>query len=232
MRKLDGELLPHLEQNELRQLLSRAQAGDSVAREQVLRHNLLLVKNILPRFAGAELQEDLFQVGAIGLLKAIDDFDLDRNLMFSTYAVPKIIGEIKMYLRANNPVKVSRDLLRISGQVKKCRRQLEQDLGREPTVAEVARELRLSTEEVAAAETAVESPASLDAVTATVSMDDFRIALKDAISRLETRERQVITLRYFSELSQAQVAQKLGISQGHVSRIERQVLSKIKASWG
>jgi RNA polymerase sporulation-specific sigma factor len=222
--------LPPLEQDELRELIARAQAGDQGASELVLRHNMLLVHKLARRFTGADNPEDLVQVGLIGLLKAVRDFDLSRNLSFSTYAVPKILGEIKMYLRSNNIIKISRQTLKISAQVKRCRARLEQELGRPPSVAEVAEALGISPEEVAAAETAVEAPVELDQVSDTTSVDDLRIALKDMLSRLEKRERQVIVLRYFSELSQAVVAEKLGISQGHVSRIERNVLVRLKAS--
>lgn len=222
--------LPPLEQDELRELIARAQAGDQGASELVLRHNMLLVHKLARRFTGADNPEDLVQVGLIGLLKAVRDFDLSRNLSFSTYAVPKILGEIKMYLRSNNIIKISRQTLKVSAQVKRCRAQLEQELGRPPSVAEVAEALGISPEEAAAAETAVEAPVELDQVSDTTSVDDLRIALKDMLSRLEKRERQVIVLRYFSELSQAAVAEKLGISQGHVSRIERNVLVRLKAS--
>lgn len=222
--------LPPLEQDELRELIARAQAGDQGASELVLRHNMLLVHKLARRFTGADNPEDLVQVGLIGLLKAVRDFDLSRNLSFSTYAVPKILGEIKMYLRSNNIIKISRQTLKVSAQVKRCRARLEQELGRPPSVAEVAEALGISPEEAAAAETAVEAPVELDQVSDTTSVDDLRIALKDMLSRLEKRERQVIVLRYFSELSQAAVAEKLGISQGHVSRIERNVLVRLKAS--
>jgi len=224
--------LPPLDTQEARSLLARAQEGDQGARELLVRHNMLLVRKIAARFSGAEAGEDLFQVGCIGLLKAIDAFDLTRDIAFSTYAVPKIMGEIRMYLRDNNPVKVSREVLRRSGLVKKCRRALEQKLGREPSVSEVAKELNLGVEEVAAAETAVERPADLSEVNATESMDEVRVALKEVISRLELRERQVITLRFFQDLSQQEVAEKMGISQGHVSRIERNVLDKLRIAMG
>lgn len=224
--------LPPLEREQARELLAMAQAGSTDARELLVRHNLLLVRKVAARFSGVEQMDDLFQVGSIGLLKAIDDFDLSRDVSFSTYAVPRIMGEIRMYLRDNNHVKVSRDILRISAQVKRCRRKLEQDLGREPTVGEVAAALNLGVEEVAAAETAVEAPADLTEVDATESMDDVRVALKEVIGRLELRERQVITLRFFQDMSQSEVSKKLGISQGHVSRIERAVLEKLRTAMG
>lgn len=224
--------LPPLEREQARAYLARAQAGDQAARELLVRHNLLLVKKIAARFAGADQMDDLYQVGCIGLLKAISDFDLARDTSFSTYAVPRIMGEIRMYLRDNNPVKLSRDILRTSALVKKCRRKLEQDYGREPSVSEVAAALNLNVEEVAAAETAVEAPADLMEVNATESMDEMRVALKEVIGRLDQRERQVITLRFFRDLSQTEVSEKLGISQGHVSRIERGVLEKLRTAMG
>jgi RNA polymerase sporulation-specific sigma factor len=224
--------LPPLDREQARKLLTKAQAGDHSARELLVKHNLLLVRKVAARFAGVEQFDDLFQVGSIGLLKAIDDFDLTRDVSFSTYAVPKIMGEIRMYLRDNNHVKVSRDVIRTSSLVKKCRRKLEQDFGREPTVSEVAAALNLAVEDVAAAETAVEAPVDFTEVQATETMDDVRVALKEVIGRLEPRERQVITLRFFQDLSQSEVARKLGISQGHVSRIEREVLGKLRTAMG
>jgi len=224
--------LPPLEQGQARILLARAQDGDQAARELMVRHNLLLVKKIAGRFAGVDQMDDIFQVGCIGLLKAILNFDLSRNTSFSTYAVPRILGEIRMYLRENNFIKVSRTVLRTSTLIKKCRRKLEQELGREPTVSEVAEALNLEIEEVAAAETAVEPVADLSEVNATESMDDMKVALKEVIGCLEPRERQVITLRFFRDMSQTEVSVKLGISQGHVSRIERGVLEKLRTAMG
>lgn len=221
--------LPPLANDQVRGLLARAREGDSKAREQLLAHNLLLVKKLAARFTGADQQDDLFQVGAIGLLKAIDQFDLERDVSFSTYAVPKILGEIRMYLRSNNPVKVSRELLKTAKTIRRCRTRLEQELGREPTLAELADRLALPVEEIAAAETALEPPADLDQVAASHTIDINRLAVRDIINRLEPRERQVITLRYFSQWPQAKVADKLNISQAHVSRIERAVLAKLKA---
>lgn len=224
--------LPPLDKEQARELLTRAQDGDAKARELLVQHNLLLVKKVAVRFAGVDQMDDLFQVGSIGLLKAIDDFDLTRDVSFSTYAVPKIMGEIRMYLRDNNHVKISRDVIRTSSLIKKCRRKLEQDLGREPTVSEVAAVLNLAVEEVAAAETAVAAPVDFSQVEANAreTMDDIRVALKEVIGRLELRERQVITLRFFQDMSQSDVARKLGISQGHVSRIERTVLEKLRTA--
>ncbi len=231
MERINGAL-PPLEQKLAREYLAKAQAGDQGARELLVRHNLLLVKKVAARFTGADSMDDLFQVGCIGLLKAVDNFDLSRDTSFSTYAVPRIIGEIRMYLRDNKPVKVSRDLVRIASLVKNCRRSLEQELGREPSVGEVAAQLNLGVEEVAAAETALAPPADLSEADSAQLMDEMRIALKEVIGRLELRERQVITLRFFQDMSQQQVADKLGISQGHVSRIEREVLIKLKTAMG
>jgi RNA polymerase sporulation-specific sigma factor len=231
MKRSSGAL-PPLERDEARALLAAAKAGDQAARELLVRHNLFLVQKLSARFAGVEQMDDLFQVGCIGLLKAIDNFDLSRETSFATYAVPRILGEIRMYLRDNTYVKVSRDVLRTSALVKRCRRQLEQELGRAPVVSEVAAALNLKVEEVAAAETAVQPPMDLAEVNAAESIDDLRVVLKEVISRLEPRERQVITLRFFQDLSQTEVAEKLGISQGHVSRIEKGVLDKLRSAMG
>lgn len=222
--------LPPLAKEKAREYLARAQAGDPEARELLVRHNLYLVKQVANRFAGTDCLDDLFQVGCIGLLKAVDNFDLDRDTSFSTYAVPKILGEIRMYLRDYKPIKVSRDIQRVSALVKNCRRNLEQKYGREPSVGEVAAHLNLGAEEVAVAETALEPLGDLSQIDSYELMDEMRIALKEVIGRLSFRERQVIGLRFFRDMSQQEVATKMGISQGHVSRIERDVLAKLRTA--
>lgn len=230
MVRINGAL-PPLVPALVREYLAKAQAGDREARELLVRHNLLLVRTVAARFVG-EAPEDLFQVGCIGLLKAMDNFDLSRDTAFSTYAVPRILGEIRMYLRDNKPVKVSREMVRVSGLIKNCRRALEQELGREPSISEVAAQLNLGPEEVAATESALAAPVDLSEVDSAETMDETRIALKEMIGRLAPRERQVIALRFFQDLSQQQVAARLGISQGQVSRIEREVLSKLRTAMG
>lgn len=231
MERIKGAL-PPLGHELAREYLARAQAGELEARELLVRHNLLLVKNAAARFTGADAMDDLFQVGCIGLIKAIDNFDLSRDTAFSTYALPRILGEIRMYLRDNKPVKVSRALVRISGLVKSCRRRLEQELGREPSIGEVAAQLDLGVEEVAAAETVLAPMVDIAETDLAQPMDELKVALREVIGRLAKRERQVIGLRYFEDFSQQQVADKLGISQGQVSKIEREVLSKLRTAMG
>lgn len=228
--KIIKSALPPLAKEEAKIYLAKAQGGDLEARELLVRHNLLLVQQVASRFKGVENFDDLFQVGCIGLIKAIDSFDLTRDTAFSTFAVPKILGEIRMYLRDYKPIKVSRDLQRVSIQVKDCRRQLEQKLGREPSIGEIAAQLNMGSAEAAAAETALAPPAELVQNDSCELIDELRIALKEVIGRLPARERQVIALRFFSELSQQEVAVRLGISQGHVSRIEREVLVKLRSA--
>ncbi|MEW6275249.1 MAG: RNA polymerase sporulation sigma factor SigF [Bacillota bacterium] len=238
---------PLLSDEEMRRLLSQAQAGDARARDRLVNCNLKLVFNLVKRFQnrGYEL-EDLFQVGCIGLMKAIDKFDLNYEVKFSTYAVPMIVGEIRRFLRDDNPVKISRSVKEAAYRVQKIRERLCKRLGREPSIGEVAAELGISREEVVTALEAAQSPASIyetlhqDEGDPIYLLDQLqseangemplleRMAVKELLLNLPERDRKILTWRFFEDLTQVEVARRLGLSQVQVSRLERQALKKLK----
>jgi RNA polymerase sporulation-specific sigma factor len=238
---------PLLSDDEMSELLIKAQAGDKQARERLINCNLRLVFNLVQRFAnrGYEI-EDLFQIGTIGLIKAIDKFDTNYNVKFSTYAVPMIIGEIRRFLRDDNPVKVSRSLKETAYKVNKCRDTLTKELGREPKISEIAEILDIEVEDIVAALEAVQTPTSIHE---TLYQDDGdpiyvldqltkdsdeeahwfdKLALKEILNKLPVKEREVLLLRFFQDKTQTEVAETVGLSQVQVSRIERQALRRIK----
>lgn len=238
---------PLLKDAEMKELLSRAQAGDERARERLVNCNLKLVFNLVKRFQnrGHEL-EDLFQIGCIGLMKAIDKFDMGYNVRFSTYAVPMIVGEIRRFLRDDNPIKVSRSIKETAYKVQQTRDLLVAKLGREPTVNEIAVELNIPREEVVTALEASQSPAS---IYETLHQDDGdpiylldqlseddgettpwldNIAVKEVLKRLPDRDRLILLWRFFGDKTQGEIADRLGLSQVQVSRLERQALQKLK----
>lgn len=238
---------PLLTEDEVLEQLRLAKSGDQEAREKLINCNLKLVFNLVKRFEdrGYDL-EDLFQIGTIGLIKAIDNFDLDQNVRFSTYAVPMIIGEIRRYLRDNGPVKVSRSLKETAFKARQAEEKLTRELGREPSIGEVSEEMGLPREEIVAALEAVQAPTSihdtfyqedgdpiyvLDQLAHdpedTDSLFD-RVALKQVMRKLPPRLQQVIVMRFFQDLTQTTVAQQLGISQVQVSRLERQGLEMLR----
>ncbi len=242
---------PLLTQEEMKRLLQQVKEGDEQARETLINHNLKLVFNLVQRFAnrGYEL-EDLFQIGTIGLIKAIDKFDLSYGVKFSTYAVPLIIGEIRRFLRDDNPVKVSRSLKETVNRVHRAKDLLTSQLGRDPSVAEIAEYAGLPKEDIVTALDAAQVPAS---IFETIYQDDGdpiyaidaiageteessgwfdKLALKDILLRLPERERKVLLMRFFEDKTQAQVAAVMDISQVQVSRIERQALKNIRAMMG
>ncbi|SFF94307.1 RNA polymerase, sigma subunit, RpoX/SigF [Desulfotomaculum arcticum] len=237
---------PLLKDEEMKQLLARAQAGDAQARERLVNCNLKLVFNLVKRFQnrGYEL-EDLFQIGCIGLMKAIDKFDLSYNVRFSTYAVPMIVGEIRRFLRDDNPIKVSRSIKETAYKIQQSRESLVSKLGREPTISEIADELDVSREEVITALEAVQAPAS---IYETLHQDDGdpiylldqlsesdgndlnwldNIAIKEVLKQLPDRDRLILLWRFFGDKTQGEIADKLGLSQVQVSRLERQALKKL-----
>ena len=238
---------PLLQDREMRELLRSAQAGDVQARERLTNCNLKLVFNLVKRFQnrGYEL-EDLFQVGCIGLMKAIDKFDLGYDVKFSTYAVPMIIGEIRRFLRDDNPVKVSRSVKEIAYKAQKTRERLASHLGREPSVGEVAGELGISREEVVTALEAAQSPTSIyetlhqDEGDPIYLLDQLRgevngelpllerMAIKELLLNLPERDRKILMWRFFEDKTQVEVARRLNLSQVQVSRLERQALRKLK----
>ena len=239
--------LPTLTAAETDALLRRAKNGDSVARERLVEGNLRLVLSVLQRFSGrGENADDLFQVGCVGLLKAIDNFDISQNVRFSTYGVPMIIGEIRRYLRDNSAIRVSRSMRDTAYRVLQAREKLQREQQREPTVEQIARELDIPREEVVFAMDAVCDPVSLfepiysDSGDAVCVMDQVRdsrntdedwleqIALKEAMSRLSARERLILTLRYSDGKTQMEVSGEIGISQAQVSRLEKNAIKSIK----
>ena len=239
--------LPTLTATETDALLRRAKNGDSAARERLVEGNLRLVLSVLQRFSGrGENADDLFQVGCVGLLKAIDNFDISQNVRFSTYGVPMIIGEIRRYLRDNSAIRVSRSMRDTAYRVLQAREKLQREQQREPTVEQIARELDIPREEVVFAMDAVCDPVSLfepiysDSGDAVCVMDQVRdsrntdedwleqIALKEAMSRLSARERLILALRYSDGKTQMEVSSEIGISQAQVSRLEKNAIKSIK----
>ena len=239
--------LPVLKHDEMTALLRRAHAGDSVAREQLICGNLRLVLSVLQRFAGrGESADDLFQVGCIGLMKAIDNFDVNQPVRFSTYGVPMIVGEIRRYLRDNSAIRVSRSIRDVAYKVLQCKEALTASLGREPTLEEIARSLDLPREEVSQALDAVCAPVSLydpvytDGGDPLTVMDQVRdsknteegwmehITLRNAFQALNSREKQILSLRFYDGKTQMEVASMVGISQAQVSRLEKNAIRQIK----
>ena len=240
---VDTSTLPVISNERMRQLFPLVHSGDMRAREEFIRGNLRLVLSVLQRFHHrGENVDDLFQVGCIGLIKALDHFDVTQNVRFSTYAVPMIIGEIRRYLRDNNAIRVSRSLRDIAS----ARDRLQAELGREPTVQEIARKLELSAEDVTLALEAIQDPVSLcepiggegaDALTIgdqvrddNVSAENWlqNIAIREAMDRLNEREQRILNLRFFQGRTQMEVAGEIGISQAQVSRLEKAALSHMR----
>lgn len=224
------------------ELLSAAQAGDRAAEERLIVENSRLIWSVVRRYTGrgAE-QEDLYQLGCIGFLKAIHGFDPDFGTQFSTYAVPKIAGEMRRFLRDDGTVKVSRTLRERSARVAQARTELSAALGREPVLSELAEYLTLEPEDIAMAETATASVTSLSAETGegltlesvlgAEGMEDAlveQLDLRAAIARLPERERTVIDLRYFRAFTQERTARVIGVSQVQVSRIERRAVERLR----
>ena len=235
--------LKTLSNEEMMLLIDRSQAGDDAARQKLVEGNLKLVLSVIQRFMGrGENPDDLFQVGCIGLIKALDNFDVSQNVRFSTYAVPMIIGEIRRYLRDNNPIRVSRSLRDTAYKALQARDRLVISLNREPTLAEMAQALQLPQEDVVFALEAIQDPVSLfepvynDGGDAIYIMDQVKdekhqdeswlekIAIKEAMRRLNDREKKILRLRFFEGRTQMEVAGEIGISQAQVSRLEKNAL--------
>ncbi len=239
--------LPVLKKEKMKELLIKIKDGDLESREEFIQGNLRLVLSIIQRFnRRGEPVDDLFQVGCIGLIKAIDNFDLSQNVRFSTYAVPMIIGEIRRHLRDNNPIRVSRSLRDIAYKALHAREELIFRNSKEPTIYEIAAELKLPKEEVVFALEAIQDPISLfepifyDSGDSVFVMDQIKdekaedetwlrdIALKQAIEKLNTREKQILNLRFFKGKTQMEVADEIGISQAQVSRLEKNALKQMR----
>ena len=239
--------LPVLSESEKRQLLLQAHAGDAGARERMVEGNLRLVLSVVQRFAQrGENLDDLFQVGCIGLIKAIDNFDPAQPVRFSTFGVPLIIGEIRRFLRDNNALRVSRSLRDTAYRAMQARETLEKQLGREPTMDEIAGEAGLSRREVTAALESVVEPVSLeepvytDGGDAMYLIDQVRdpdgedswisgLQFRQTVAGLTPREKRIMELRYLRGKTQMEVAQEIGISQAQVSRLEKGALNQFRA---
>jgi len=239
--------LPVLTNQEMKKLFLKVKEGDKEARQKLISGNLRLVLSIIQRFTNrGEYVDDLFQVGCIGLIKAIDNFDLEQNVKFSTYAVPMIIGEIRRYLRDNNPIRVSRSLRDVAYKALQVRDNLVGRFSREPTVSEIAQELKVPQEEVVFALDAIQDPVSLfepiyqDGGDPIFVMDQIKdekntdhnwlqgIALREALERLNERERLILKLRFYEGKTQMEVAEEIGISQAQVSRLEKAALNHLR----
>ncbi|MBR5134534.1 MAG: RNA polymerase sporulation sigma factor SigG [Clostridia bacterium] len=236
-----------LTEAEKMRLLTELQNGRKGARDELVNGNLRLVLSIVQRFSGrGENPDDLFQVGCIGLMKAIDNFSLEFGVRFSTYAVPLIIGEIRRYLRDNNAVRISRSLRDIAYRAMQAKEQLQKEYSREPTVDEIAAAVELPREDVVTALEAIVEPVSLyepvytDGGDAVYVMDQLgstetdkdwldELMLKEAIRALSERERLILRLRFFGGLTQMEVSDRIGISQAQVSRLEKGALVRIKS---
>ena len=239
--------LPILKNDEMRKLFVAMQKGNTEARERLIQGNLRLVLSVIQRFNNrGEYVDDLFQVGCIGLIKAIDNFDLGQNVRFSTYAVPMIIGEIRRYLRDNNTVRVSRSLRDIAYKALQVRERLLSENSAEPTIAQLAEELEVSREEVVFALDAIQEPVSLfepiyndggDPILVMDQISDDKnsdtlwlesITIDEALRKLNEREKHIVALRFFNGKTQMEVADEIGISQAQVSRLEKAALKQLK----
>mgnify|MGYP001388087522 FL=1 len=236
---------PYLDDAEVKRLIALSQSGDMRARDTLVNCNMRLVWSVVQRFLNRGYEpEDLFQIGCIGLLKSVDKFDLSFDVKFSTYAVPMIIGEIQRFLRDDGTVKVSRSLKEMANKIRKTKDELAKTLGRIPTVKEIAEELQVTPEEVVFAQEANKPPSSIhetvfendgDPITLMDQIADEsqekwfdKLALGEAIGTLSERERLIVYLRYFKDQTQSEVADRLGISQVQVSRLEKKILKTIR----
>ena len=230
--------------SDLTELIRRSQSGDKAAGEQLITENSGLIWSVAKRFLGRGTEaDDLYQLGCLGFLKAVEGFDLEYGTQFSTYAVPKIVGEIRRFLRDDGTVKVSRTIKEQAAVIKGTRNRLANVLGREPTIQEISRQTGFTPEEIALAETATAATESIqretgedgfsleNILTDTESEESMveRIALRQAIERLSEREALVIKLRYFHGLTQQRVSTVLSVSQVQVSRIEKKALSNLRS---
>lgn len=238
-----------LKDQELKELIKRSQQGDQGARDLIVQSNMRLVWSVVQRFLNRGYEpEDLFQIGCIGLLKSVDKFDLSFDVKFSTYAVPMIIGEIQRFLRDDGTVKVSRSLKETGNKIRKMKDELSKEYSRAPTITEIAEALELTPEEVVMAQEASRTPSSIhetvyendgDPITILDQIADRsetkwfdKIALNEAIRELDERERLIVYLRYYKDQTQSEVAERLGISQVQVSRLEKKILKQMKERIG
>lgn len=236
-----------LTQEETKELFKKMNEGDREAREKLINGNLRLVLSVIQRFCGrGENADDLFQVGCVGLIKAIDNFDINQEVQFSTYGVPMIIGEIRRYLRDNNMVRVSRSVRDLAYKVLQAKEKLSRENGKEPTVEEIAKELDVEKEDIVLSLDAIQDPVSLqepvynDGADSLYIMDQVKdkkntdelwaenITMNEALKKLNDKERMIIDKRFFLGRTQMEVADEIGISQAQVSRLEKTALEHMK----
>lgn len=239
--------LPLLSRKEKEELFVKIKAGDEEARQTFINGNLRLVLSVIQRFYGrGETADDLFQVGCVGLIKAIDNFDLSQNVQFSTYAVPMIIGEVKRYLRDNNSIRVSRSIRDLAYKVIQFKEKYLKDKGREPKIDEIAKALEVKKEEIGFCMDAIQDPVSLqepiyndgteniyiiDQIKDEKNTDEMwteKMTIEGALSRLNEKERMIVGKRFFDGRTQMEVAEEIGISQAQVSRLEKSAIQHIK----
>ena len=242
----DTSTLKTLTEKEKTELLVKAKNGDTLAREKLITGNLRLVLSVIQRFANrGENPDDLFQVGCIGLIKAIDNFDTSHDVRFSTYAVPMIIGEVRRHLRDNNPVRVSRSMRDTAYHALQVREALSNELNREPTIEEIAKALGKEKSEVVIALDAIVEPLSfyepvysnggdtiylMDQIGSTETDGDWidEISMKEALKNLPPREKKILSMRFMQGMTQTEVAEEIGISQAQVSRLEKSAIDTVK----
>ncbi len=243
---VDTSKLPVLSEKEKDALLKKVKQGDKNAREQLINGNLRLVLSVIKRFVGrGENPDDLFQIGCIGLIKSIDNFDITQNVRFSTYAVPMIIGEIRRFLRDNNPIRVSRSIKDLAYRAMQSKEKLTAKLGREPTVTEISEDLETPRADIVVALESIVEPMSLyepvfsDGGDTLYVLDQVgdkteesgwvdEIFFKETMRNLSDREKKIMTLRFLYGKTQTEVSKEIGISQAQVSRLEKGVIDKIK----
>ena len=239
--------LPVLSNNEKQELLIKIKNGDEEARDKFVNGNLRLVLSVIKRFYGrGENLDDLFQVGCVGLIKSIDNFDLSQNVQFSTYAVPMIIGEIRRYLRDNNPIRVSRSVRDLAYKALSVKEKIMKETQKEPTIEEIAKELNIDKEEIAFSLDAIQEPVSLqepvygdgsenlyvmDQVKDKKNTDEYwaeSITVSEAMKKLNDNAKMIVSKRFFEGRTQMEVADEIGISQAQVSRLEKSAINHIK----
>lgn len=242
--------LPLLSKKEKEELFIQIKEGNEEARNKFINGNLRLVLSVIKRFNGrGENVDDLFQVGCVGLIKAIDNFDMTQGVQFSTYAVPMIIGEIKRYLRDNNSIRVSRSVRDLAYKVIQFKERYIKENGKEPTLSQIAKELGVEEEEISISLDAIQDPVSLqepifndgqenifimDQVKDNKNTDEFwaeNMTIKQAMSKLNDKERMIINKRFFEGRTQMEVASEIGISQAQVSRLEKSAISHLKKTY-
>lgn len=242
--------LPVLTNERKQELFIKIKQGDKQAREEFINGNLRLVLSVVGRFSGrGENADDLFQIGCVGLIKAIDNFDITLNVQFSTYAVPMIVGEIRRYLRDNNMVRVSRSIRDLAYKVLQVKEKKSKETGKEPTIEEIAKELNVSKEEISFCLDAIQDPVSLqepvynDGTDSVYIMDQVKdkkntdelwaenITMIESLKKLNEKEKMIISKRFFDGRTQMEVADEIGISQAQVSRLEKSAINHMKRLW-